>query len=491
MPTVGRGPVTLAELTAGLVWPRLLRAVPIAAHPVRLGVATVAVVIFMGLGIGFDQVRGPIAPPDRLVGDVLTPVEQDIALSNIVRETEALPPDRVDRLLAEAMLDARTVRDAIQRSLVERLDELDRGAGRFQEAAAEARAQAVAALTRVDAVPPRGLFRATVSEVVTGFNQMARGAVSLDAAETASGVRRAFFDTPRALLTHYPLSGGAVALLFIVIFSLAGAAICRGAACEAAGEVSPGGTESLAFAVPRWRRAAAPFFILAVVIGALAFGLAAAGGVLLSVPGLNVVGALLWGLFLIGGLVLVALCVGAAVAGPMFIPAIAVESTDAVDAIQRAYAYVLGTPGRMILYAATLLAQGAVAYAVVGWIAATAMNWTGALAAAWAGPLTPVAGEVEALRFTLPERTLGLSGVDIVAGELVEVWDRVLMAALAGFVISFFFCASTMLYLLLRRINDGQDVEEIWTPGMIEGTMAPEAPMTQKASPELDRQPED
>jgi len=39
-------------------------------------------------------------------------------------------------------------------------------------------------------------------------------------------------------------------------------------------------------------------------------------------------------------------------------------------------------------------------------------------------------------------------------------------------VLSYIYTASTLLYLMMRQINDGQDHAELWVPGMIAGTMA-------------------
>ena len=35
-----------------------------------------------------------------------------------------------------------------------------------------------------------------------------------------------------------------------------------------------------------------------------------------------------------------------------------------------------------------------------------------------------------------------------------------------------FIPSSTVLYLAMRRLVDGQDLHEIWMPGMVEGTQA-------------------
>ena len=46
------------------------------------------------------------------------------------------------------------------------------------------------------------------------------------------------------------------------------------------------------------------------------------------------------------------------IALPMIVPALSIEGTDAFDAIQRCYAYVIGRPIRYFLYAILLTLVG-------------------------------------------------------------------------------------------------------------------------------------
>ncbi len=48
--------------------------------------------------------------------------------------------------------------------------------------------------------------------------------------------------------------------------------------------------------------------------------------------------------------------------------------------------------------------------------------------------------------------------------RIVNFWTGALELLIGALLTSFYFTASTLLYLLLRRICDGQDVAELWTP---------------------------
>ena len=58
--TTARGPVTLTELTAGLIWPTIFRAAPVALHPSRLAVGFVMVALIMGIGSLHDALTAPV-----------------------------------------------------------------------------------------------------------------------------------------------------------------------------------------------------------------------------------------------------------------------------------------------------------------------------------------------------------------------------------------------------------------------------------------------
>ncbi len=48
---------------------------------------------------------------------------------------------------------------------------------------------------------------------------------------------------------------------------------------------------------------------------------------------------------------------------------------------------------------------------------------------------------------------------------LVMLWQTVVVCLVAGYVFSYYFSASMVIYMLMRRVCDGQELEEIWQPG--------------------------
>ncbi len=340
-------PVLLADLTAGLVWPRLFRALPLAAHPSRILLAAGAFIWLMAVGSTFDLVAGrPIqwgAASERLG------VFEALAISDKQAEAAALAKPDIFR----------------------------------------------------SAPPHAWSLLATLLVLVT----------------------------PVLLLAH--------------------AAIARSVACDVAQRLNLPTASALRFAARKWPSILGAWFGPALLALGLVF-LLLLSGLLLRWPGLNILGGALYGLFLLLGGALVFIALGFFLAQSLLAPAVVIENTDAIDAVQRAYAYLVCRPGRFIVYAAILIAQGIISIAVAAFLLHATLEWTAGLTGAWSrGPI-----------LARPDPT----GTTAVAAALAGLWRSLFLALLGGFVLSFYASASTLLYLTLRRINDDQDVEDIWLP---------------------------
>lgn len=266
--------------------------------------------------------------------------------------------------------------------------------------------------------------------------------------------------------SEYPFSFALVKLLSLVVVAFGGCMICRMAACDFSQSVIVGVAEARNFTAKRF--GSLLFAVLGPVVLALviALGMAVVGWVLFGVPYVNVLGAILYFLFLIGGAVIVVILLAYMLGYPLLIPAVACEGSDGIDAIGRVYPYVLSRPLRLILY---YLLAGAILWIVVGiafWIAG-AVNGTTARAASW------FLGDRGTAIFGLAvPADAEVAGGGRAAYEVVQFWSGLVLMLASAYAVSVFFCASTIVYLLMRKVCDGQDVAELWMPGMVEGTMA-------------------
>jgi len=251
-----------------------------------------------------------------------------------------------------------------------------------------------------------------------------------------------------------------------VVLSLAGVAICRGAALQFARAEGPRLTQAVRFG--RRRLLSLLGAEIAPVALIAAFGLPT---ILLGLLG-NVpfAGPLLTGLFL--PLSLLAACAVAVVliglvgGASLMAPAIAYEDSDGFDAVVRSF-LVFSEPWRMGFYTLAAALYGAICYVFVRlfgflllwttyrFLAIGSLKQNVDLHAIWPEPtFASFAGPAAAT----PEAWyLGLAAL------LIRLWVLVIIGVTASFVISFYFSANTIIYALLRQRADGIALEEIST----------------------------
>lgn len=332
--------------------------------------------------------------------------------------------------------------------------------------------------------PASGLFAAALELELTAFQRMVAGAAALnfgiaegfdparhDANSVVGALREMFLTIPGWLLDVHPWFSIVYGLAGLGIWALIGGAIYRLAAVHLATGNALSPAEAVQFSTARWHW----FFLapLLPIIAILALGivLAILGFIFLNWPLLNVVGGLAFGLALAAGAI-IALLLIAWVAGVHLLgPALAIESTDAFDAVSRAFSYVLSRPWRWLWYTVLSLVYGALTYLFVGLVVFLTLTVTRFFVGWW---MTRSAGRYSApwLDSALPAPLIGkfhytidwaaLDSTGKVAAGLIAVWVYILMGVLVAYAVSFYVAAHTNIYLLLRQAADGTPTHEIF-----------------------------
>jgi hypothetical protein len=297
-----------------------------------------------------------------------------------------------------------------------------------------------------------------------GVDALASGAIHASPLQAVAAWYALHIGLWRAAIQESPIVSIVLLLLLAPIIGVCGGAISRSVAVDTAASLAIGFRESLAFSLRRWLAFTFAVLIPLIFVAMLCVLLLAIGAATLFAKGVDVVGAVLFGPMLIVGILISLLLVGFAAGSSMLIPAVSAECTDAADAVQRVYAYMLGRPGRLLLYAGLLILIGVVAFMFVTWLTESSAELTARLSTA-----------------ALPDARFSdlfdPGPNNSTATTIILSWVWLLRIIVAGWVASYFFTSGTLMYLLLRRINDQQDIREIWLPGLIPGTLAPiEAP---------------
>jgi hypothetical protein len=300
------------------------------------------------------------------------------------------------------------------------------------------------------------------------FVELIDFARALNADGAANTLYMMFVRLPAALLHDAPWMVIIITPLLTLWTALIGGAISRMAACDHAHGLRITWPEGLGFAVGRWHSLWAAQFAPLLIIWVICLALAAVGWAFFSVPVLNVLAGLGWALVLIAALVASVMSIVYAVGQPMLVPAVAVESADAIDAIQHAHAFTFAKPARLVIYSLILLAQLAISIFVIEAVLQLTTNISQRTTTNW---LEYDTGQhvIKNLSVRPPEN---FSSTDRAARWLVRFWSAAPALLVSSFAVSLYWCASTMLYLAMRRVCDGQDTAEIWMPGIVNGTMA-------------------
>ncbi|MEO1534604.1 MAG: hypothetical protein AAFS11_03470 [Planctomycetota bacterium] len=205
-------------------------------------------------------------------------------------------------------------------------------------------------------------------------------------------------------------------------------------------------------------------YLLPLVIAALLIGVLAIGGwALLSIPFVNVLGAVLGLVGLAIALVIVVVLLGYLFGVPLFAGGMSVEGRDGVDAMHRVYAYLFARPLRAAGYGLLLVIQGVVVVSVLGAIAGLTVSL-----GVWAQSLL-LGEEASLVASGVSSDRLGAGGR--AAASVMHTVLQLPALLVTGYVVAYAATGAVVLYLVLRRIVDGQDMVDLYVPGEIDAKL--------------------
>ncbi len=238
----------------------------------------------------------------------------------------------------------------------------------------------------------------------------------------------------------------------LMVWAFFGGCIARVAAVRLAAGERVGWVPMLRHAGTKWRAyVAAPLFPLATVL-LLALPVGLAGFLLLRLDWTVLLAGILWPLLLLAGLLMAVFLLGLSFGWPLMWATIASEGTDSFDALSRSYNYTFQRPLRYLFYAIVAAVLG-----ILGWI--LVVNFAGAVIALTYGAAAWGAGAVRVDAIAAASPQWGALGVGAV---LIRFWVGCVKLLAVGFLTSYFWTASTAIYLLLRRDVDATEMDEVY-----------------------------
>jgi hypothetical protein len=297
---------------------------------------------------------------------------------------------------------------------------------------------------------------------------------------------------------------------FLAVWAFFGGVITRMAILQLAGKEGGGVKEAIAYVRTRYLS-----YLLSplVPLGLIGFMVICCMlfGILHWIPGLgDLIDGLFWWLPLLAGLVMTLLLVGM-VGYPMMYTTLSAEGSDTFDALSRSYNYVYESPWSYVWYAFVAIVYGAVLtlfVVTVGSLTVFFAKWGVSNFPTWGTDRSP-----EYLFIYSPEslgwRKLLVEGspaaiddrghaVDQVAYDkymdsygwwnhmgagLTSFWVTLVFLMVIGFGYSYFWTASSQIYLLMRKKVDETEMDEVYLEEEAPEVPASQTPVTPSPAP--------
>ncbi|HVS37373.1 MAG TPA: hypothetical protein VMS17_17560, partial [Gemmataceae bacterium] len=309
-----------------------------------------------------------------------------------------------------------------------------------------------------------------------------------------------------------------VVLWTVLTWSVFGGALTRIAAVQVARGEKISALEALNFTRQRlWSYIAAPLIPLAIlallVIAMILYGYP----LMIPIFGDVIVGGIFWPLMIVFGLLLAIVLVGLIGWPFMSVTISAQGGTDVWDAFTRAYSYVYQKPWHFIWYSVVALVYGAVVIFFIGFMGSLTIylaKWGVSQTPVWYTKTRPdslfvyaptsyhwrdlllqgaevngqkIVGSDGQIDPAAYDRWIGRESDDnrpaydgpdrlnmgnLIGSFLVAVWVFIAFLLILGFSYSYFWSASTIVYLLMRRKVDGEDMDEVTLEDEEEGAFA-------------------
>ena len=237
----------------------------------------------------------------------------------------------------------------------------------------------------------------------------------------------------------------------IAVWGLFGGAIARIAALALCREERIGPIAAIKAAATRWTATVgAPTFSFTLIVAA-GIPLLIAGW-MMRLDFFAAVGGLLWIVALGFGIVGAALALLHLIGFPFMWATVAVERTDAFDAVSRSWAYTYSRPLHLAIFIVFASAIGFLAEAMLVLLA----QW--GVAGTTYGLSWGAGAERVAELTTNPPAQQGLMLGFAIDG--VAAWNSLILAIPKSFAMGYLWCVGVAIYLLMRRMVDSTEIDE-------------------------------
>jgi len=313
---------------------------------------------------------------------------------------------------------------------------------------------------------------------------------------------------------RFPLFFAGFFLYFTLLWSIFGGAIARIAAVQIARDEKISLRAAVRFSISKILSFFFAPVIPLIIVLLLGFGMSLVA-IIGNIPwvGMPVMG-LFFFLFILGAFLMTLVLLGMVGGFNLMYPTIAVEGSDSFDAISRSFSYLFARPWRLGFYTLVAIVYGALTYFFLKLILFIILSlthhfvdvgmWTRAKDAPAPSPVVAPLSATDArpargsstrelwhqvwpapnfdqLSSYTPNYS-ALNSADSFGARLVAFWVYLTLSILGAYAISYYFCANTIVYYLMRQEVDATALDDVFVePGDDDFAETPAAPVTTTA----------
>lgn len=349
--------------------------------------------------------------------------------------------------------------------------------------------EAAVSYRSIDAIHGRGLFITLFDYEVAQVNNVMQGVYNgnwLAAGGVVASTINFFTVGPSWLLSQHLLYFVLFVIWFLIIWAIFGGAVARIAAVHVARDEKISVRQAVKFSAGKVLSFIfAPIIplVIIVIVGLLVTLVSLLGNIpwigpiLIGVP---------FALALAAGFVMTLVLIGTVAGFDLMYPTIAVEGSDAFDAISRSFSYIYARPWRLLFYTAVAIMYGALTYLFVRLFIYTVLGLTHSFVdlgmfaqAASTRELWSTMWPAPANLWKLPydPTMLSMNLGESIGSWFVALWVYLTIALIGAFAISFYFSANTIIYYLMRREVDATELDDVYLE-QLEDDFSESAPVT-------------
>lgn len=317
-----------------------------------------------------------------------------------------------------------------------------------------------------------GVFKVLSNFCLANFNQAIVSLLQLKLDIVAAAILSCILSFVW-LFKYHMIYGIIFILISLVTISMAGGAICRGAALHFSKDEKIGITPSIKFALrrflPLFFAPTAPIILVAILGLVIIFVL----GLITNIPWVGeLVLALFFVIILFAGLVMSFTVIEALGGVNLTFAAIAYDNSDTFDAISRSFNYVYSRPWRLGCYTLLATVYGAISYLFVRFFAFVMLvitRWflqlgilTHSSKAEQFDKLIAIWPRPEFFNLLGNSLDISRTPTESIAAIVVHLEILAIAGLVISFVISFYFSAGSVIYCLLRNKVDNIAIEDVF-----------------------------